>query len=276
MSDVIGVDVSHWQGDMDWDRCLQAGAVFAFVRAGSISTSGVLYADYKWERNKIEAPLRLPCGAYWFFRPQFDPVSQADFFCALLEGVELKLPPVLDVESDGGLSPAAYADAIKACLDRIEARYRKPIIYTSRSKWAYVEPRPYWGNYELWVAHYTTSDTPLLPSAWQRWTFWQFTASGDGPAYGAQSASIDLNRFNGTLDEFNAYIGDNQMRFKFYRAKSKGAIVRRIADNVAVGLLPPNIIFLADEESLPDQPDKIIVGEIYYVLVNQVESIELL
>jgi hypothetical protein len=118
------------------------------------------------------------------------------------------MPPVIDVETSGGTSPATYANRIKKFLDRVESLTGyKPIIYTSRSKWAEVEPRSYWGEYDLWVAHYTTGPEPLVPTAWDEYTFWQYTSRGRGATYGAGSNYIDLNRFNGTEDEFLLYLG---------------------------------------------------------------------
>ena len=206
---VLGVDVSKWQGVMDWGKCAAAGAKFAFIRAGSIDgITGICYTDDQWNTNKVEAPKHLPIGAYWYFRPQFNPVSQADYFCNLISGVEIKLAPVLDVETNGGLSPAAYADAIKAFLDRVEALTGEwPLIYTSVWKWAQVEPRPYWPNYELWVAHYTPNVEPLIPPAWYEWTFWQQSSTGPGATYGAESDSIDLDYFNGDEQDLADYIG---------------------------------------------------------------------
>jgi GH25 family lysozyme M1 (1,4-beta-N-acetylmuramidase) len=126
----------------------------------------------------------------------------------LLDGEDWKLPPVADIENDGGLSPSDYADSVTAFVQRIENLAGiKPIIYTSRYKWSAVEPRPYWNRYDLWVAHYTTLSEPLLPEAWDTWVFWQYTSQGDGDKYGASSNHIDLNRFNGDEEDLQEYIG---------------------------------------------------------------------
>ncbi len=205
---LLGADISKWQGDYDWEKGADAGLKFAFIRAGSISTGGTLYMDYQYMKNVSVGPDYMPIGCYWYYRPQHSPEAQALYFWNLLDGEDWELPPVADIENDGGLTPADYADSVKAFLDRIEnLSGEKPIIYTSRYKWAQVEPRPYWGSYDLWVAHYTTQSEPLLPPAWDDWKFWQYTARGDGDKYGAESAYIDLDRFNGDEEDLKKYIG---------------------------------------------------------------------
>ena len=220
---ILGVDVSKWQGLIDWNTCREAGAQYAFIRAGSCNAvSGVCYEDNLFKENSgyfedhQGAPALMPVGYYWYFRPQHNPMSQANYFCDLLDGADYLLPPVIDCENNGGLSPSAYADSIKTFLDRVEARTGyKPIIYTSKSKWAEVEPRSYWPSYDLWVAHYTLNTEPLVPDG-LTWTFWQYTSQGDAVTYGGPGPpsgddDIDLNWFNGTEDEFLLYIGATPM-----------------------------------------------------------------
>jgi lysozyme len=209
---IKGVDVSWWQGLIDWQICREAGALFAFIRAGSCnSVTGENYEDFLFRENAEDAPKLMPVGYYWYFRPQHSPTSQADYFSNLVLAEDFLMPPVADIENNGGLSPAAYADSIKAFLDRVESLTGyKPIIYTSSGKWADVEPRPYWDDYDLWVAHYTSNPEPLVPEAWNLngWIFWQYTASGDAEEFGGPGPpsgddDIDLNWFNGTEDEFH-------------------------------------------------------------------------
>ena len=105
---LLGVDVSKWQGDMNWDQCASAGAGFAFVRAGSIdNTSGNCYTDYQFIRNISLAPDYIPTGCYWYFRPNHDPIRQADYFSDLIGEEAWLIPPVLDLETTGGKTPSA-------------------------------------------------------------------------------------------------------------------------------------------------------------------------
>jgi GH25 family lysozyme M1 (1,4-beta-N-acetylmuramidase) len=154
-------------------------------------------------------------------------LNQADYFSNLILQENWLLPPVADIENNGGLSPAAYADAVKLFLDRVESLTTiKPIIYTSRSKWAQVEPRVYWPTYDLWAAHYTANLEPLIPEGWLTWQFWQYTSSGDGPTYGAERAAIDLNWFNGDLDDLHEYIGVPTMPKVVKVNKHRNAVIQ--------------------------------------------------
>jgi GH25 family lysozyme M1 (1,4-beta-N-acetylmuramidase) len=72
------------------------------------------------------------------------------------------------------------------------------LIYTNYSYWLNIMGQPDWGvKYQLWIAAWTNAAAPVVPKPWGRWTLWQFTSSGDGPAHGVQSARVDVNRFNG-------------------------------------------------------------------------------
>src|SRR3990167_893806 len=213
MANVIGIDVSHHQGTMNWAKAVSAGAKFAFVRAGSINaTSGILYTDYKFTENASIAPTLLPTGFYWFFRSQWNAINQANYFCDLIQGKKALLPPVLDVETnDTLLSQSLFGIRIKAALDTIEARTGKiPIIYTSAGKWNPWAGKPTWASrYDLWIAHYTTRPQPYMPYSWATWRFWQWSADGNmrGPEFGGQSTSMDINYFLGDETAFRAYIG---------------------------------------------------------------------
>ncbi|MHC4336115.1 MAG: glycoside hydrolase family 25 protein [Planctomycetota bacterium] len=153
---LLGVDVSKWQGEMEWQRAADAGAKFAFIRAGSISVGGTLYTDYHYMRNVTLAPDHFPVGCYWYFRPQHDPVSQADYFCDLLDGEAWIMPPVLDLETDGGLSMAGVTQAAKSFILQVYNRLQVwPLLY-SRSLWlnANVNEDEIWDYVEYWCARY--------------------------------------------------------------------------------------------------------------------------
>jgi len=218
---VLGVDVSKWQGVMDWQKCYNAGAKYAFIRAGSIDNlTGVPYYDYQYPLNAMDAPKYLPVGFYWYFRPNHDPLVQADYFCDLIEDDSWLLPPVIDVEDAGGKTPGQVADAVIAFLVRVFERLGfLPIIYTRASFWnPSVAIRDNWSLYDLWIARYTTLPEPwgnvgdgtwLKPRDWTEWTFWQHSADGNGlgNVYGAESDSIDLDYFNGDEQDLADYIG---------------------------------------------------------------------
>ncbi len=209
-----GIDVSKWQGQMDWAKARSAGAKYAFVRAGSISTGGVAYTDYQFDRNSQVAPDYFPVGFYWYFRPQFDPAAQAEYFCNLIKDKKFLLPPVLDLEDDGGLSMAQLTEAAKIFICEVYARLEKWSLLYSRSVWlnANALEDDVWDFVEYWCARYKAgltgpwSDGYCIPLFFDDWRFWQWTSSGDGAAFGARSRSIDLNYFNGDQAAFDEYV----------------------------------------------------------------------
>ena len=220
MSDVLGIDVSKWQREMDWPTAKKAGAQFAIIRAGSInSVTGQCYEDYQFIRNSGLAPEYMPFIAYyWYFRPQWGPKKQADYFCTLTEGAFRNLRLVADVETDGNLSDYHAGESVQIFCERIRENVgQDPTMYTRAYFFnSEIEERPLWPKLDLWIARYTSrpepwgnpGDSPLIvPRDWADWDFWQWSAdrNGRGAEFGAKSASIDLDYFNGDIDALAAY-----------------------------------------------------------------------
>ncbi len=224
---VLGIDVSKWNLEMNWSIAKAAGARFAFIRAGSISTTGVCYTDYQFLRNARIAPEYMPVGFYWYFRPQFSAEKQADYLCELIQQQDYKLQPVLDLEADGGLSPAQITKSGADFALMVNARLGVlPILY-SRGAWLnqYTVPDPLLKILHLWIARYTFKKKPwgnilpwpdwpgVKPRDFNEWLFWQWSAKGNGRGkeFGATATgaaiSMDLNRFNGTQEELDRYAG---------------------------------------------------------------------
>jgi lysozyme len=211
---ILGLDVSKWNKEMDWAKASSAGAKFAFIRAGSISaTNGISYTDYQFDRNAKIAPDHMPVGFYWYFRPQWCALDQAEYFCNLIKDKGYRLPPVLDLESSWGMSAERITEAAKIFITEVYVRLDVwPLLY-SRSGWLdnFTVPDAVWDFVDLWVARYNASltgpwsDGHCIPRDFDDWKFWQYTSKGSGAQYGSQSASIDLNYFNGdqvALDEY--------------------------------------------------------------------------
>ena len=207
---IIGVDVSKWQGVIDWAVAAER-ANFAYIRAGY----GNAYFDERLVANVTGCNNNgIPFGLYWFATPDKDWRKHADNFAiACRHGGELT--PVLDAEVTGGLGKTALESWLYKFTNQFEqAAGRELAIYTSPGFWNTNMPATNWAkNRRLWVAHWTTAAQPTLPNEWtainqpRTWTFWQYTARGDGLLYGAQSKSIDLNRFNGDREAFKAAFG---------------------------------------------------------------------
>ena len=196
-----GIDVSKWQGNIDWDQVAGAGVSFAFIRV----SDGVNTYDNKFQYNWSEAQrVGILRGVYQFFRPGQDSVAQADLLISEIGGAMTTgdLPPVIDVEASSGLSKAAVAAAVQQWLDRIEAVLGvTPILYTSPGLWSsYVNSNAF-SAYPLWVAHYYVT-CPRMPTGWTHWEFHQYGDNGTIP--GINTTSVDMNVFNGTLADLQS------------------------------------------------------------------------
>ncbi len=221
MTNALGIDVSTWDGVMNWPKAASAGAKFAFVRAGSINNvTGVCYTDFQYERNISIAPGYMPTGCYWYFRPKHDTLKQADYMIALLgANLDWKLRPVIDVENNGGL-PAATVDLrVAQMVNRLHEKLNAwPIIYTRASFWnPSVASHPLWHSLDLWAARYKESLTsPWSDDAckfrdWTDWRLWQFSAdtppNGRGAEFGSEADNVDLDLFNGDEAAFRVWAG---------------------------------------------------------------------
>ena len=194
-----GIDVSAWQGVIDWQAVAGDGIQFAFVRASHGLDGGDPYFAENWAGTKANGIVR---GAYQYFTPEADTLAQADLLLAtmgpLLPG---DLPPVLDIEDHGGLSASALAAEAARWLDHVEAAIgRKPLIYTGKYFWQDHVGSDAFAEHPLWVAQWGVT-CPDLPSPWARWTFQQTSATGSIAGVGGD---VDTDLFNGTLAELGA------------------------------------------------------------------------
>jgi len=189
-----GIDVSKWQGEIDWRRVHKAGIVFAFVRLAD-----GLDADERFRENwKATRHAHVRRGAYQYFRASEDGKQQADFALKMLRHAgHADLPLVADVETDDGQPREVVQAELQKWLARVEKRLHvRPLVYLSpKLGGAMLDGR--FGRWPLWVAHYEV-DCPTLPDGWERWTFWQHAKTGrvDGI-----NGDVDLDHFAGTKKE---------------------------------------------------------------------------
>jgi len=205
-----GIDVSHFQGAVDWAAVAGAGMAFAYAKASDGGTGTDPRFAANWAAMKAAGVLR---GAYHFFRPATSAEAQADHYVQLVGALAPgDLPPMLDVEETATkTSPEQWAaiavadrvPLVQTWLDRVEAALGlRPILYTRAGFVEKYFPDP--GELTddlLWVAHYTSQPAPNLPPGWTDWTLWQFSETGTVAGVGG---AVDLDRFNGTLDDLRA------------------------------------------------------------------------
>lgn len=201
-----GIDVSKWQGDMNWS------VAKPLIDYTIIKASENIWEDEKYARNVDECLNKnIQLGVYHFCRPQYDWREQAAFFASRVTG---SLPAFADLEVTGGLTPTYLERWIHNFVDEVQNRSGYTVgIYTRASFWDLYVARNGWAyRHPLWVAHFNSYITqPKIPYDWFEWKFWQWSAdgNGEGSLYGAQSNSIDKNRFNGNTDQLYEWIGVN-------------------------------------------------------------------
>ena len=193
---IRGIDVSKWQGTIDWDAVAQTDTRFVFIRA----SDGTNYLDEQFYRNWSEAErVGLLRGVYQYFRPDQDVASQAQILLERMgpmgPGV---LPPVIDVEEPDAASPAEWRRTVGEWIDIVEGALGvRPIIYTGGYFWDGSVDSSAWADYPLWVPHWGT-DCPNLPTAWSDWVFHQDSDSG---RVSGISGNVDTNWFNGSYQD---------------------------------------------------------------------------
>lgn len=198
--EVHGIDISHYQGVINWKQLAQTHAGefpirFIFMKA----TEGGDHSDHTFLQHFDSArKYNFIRGAYHFFRPHTDARKQADFFIHNVNLLSGDLPPVLDVEDRGKRSKEELQRAVKTWLDDVEAHYGvKPILYTSyKFKMRYLD-NPVFDAYPYWIAHYYVDSVRYKG----RWHFWQHTDVGTVPGV---EEEVDLDVFNGTLEQLDS------------------------------------------------------------------------
>ena len=180
---VQGIDVSYFQGDIDWRKVAKAGIRFAYIKA----TEGADRVDPKFRRNWREAKRAgLARGAYHFMYWCSSAEDQAAWFTAQVPNDTTSLPPVLDVEWNShsptcpGRLPRAKAIAkMKVMLEAMEAHTgKRPLIYTD-PKFHHDVLEGQFSDYDFWLRSVAAKPEDKFRS--RDWAFWQFTTTGRVP-----------------------------------------------------------------------------------------------
>jgi lysozyme len=199
---VLGCDVSHWDGEIDWKT---AGLWLSFCYFKC--SDGASFVDPQFAANQAGCEERgMPHAPYHYFQPEIDPVKQASWFIKQA-GVQYQRY-IVDVEQIPTDGVSDVGASLYEFLLSVEGQIGKRCaIYTSAGFWnEHVHPKPAWAkDYELIVAHYTAEHLPLLPIGWSNWRIWQYTDSFYFPGC---SSAADGNWYNGTLEECRQWFGN--------------------------------------------------------------------
>lgn len=193
-----GIDVSEWQGDIDWQQVKDAGIEFAIIRLGyRRSETGELSTDEKALANlQGAAEAGIPTGAYFFSQAVStkEALEEAEYALSLLEGYTLTYPLIYDWEYLGEDARTADVDArtltdcIKTFCGRVEAEGYESMIYFNphfhENEVLYLEELT---DYHFWLAMYDTQmDYPYQID------MWQYSCTGSVPGI---TGDVDLNLY---------------------------------------------------------------------------------
>ncbi len=200
---VRGIDVSAYQGDIDWSVLSKEGIDFAFIKA----TEGSTFVDRKFEYNITESQKQdIFVGAYHFFSFESGGQTQAENFIKTVTHNENMLPPVVDLEFygkfvDNPKDANEVLPELDVLLSELEKHYgKKPIIYVTEESYELYLVGKY-EEYDIWIRNVIFE--PNLSDG-RKWTFWQYTNRERLNGYKGEERFIDMNVFHGTEEEFLA------------------------------------------------------------------------
>ncbi len=176
--DILGIDVSHHQGSIDWKKVKKAKPDLAFVYVKC--TEGKDYVDPKFKVNAEGASSQgYKVGAYHYFRMTSSAHDQFDSFKKQMDAVHIDLVPMVDVERGDGKPRKELQDSLQVLLALLEDAYgKKPMIYgTNRSYNEYCAPE--FNYYPLYIGRYG-KNKPVVTGP-SHYTIWQFSESAKIP-----------------------------------------------------------------------------------------------
>lgn len=202
-----GIDVSTYQGVIDWSKVAASGVKFAYIRAGDGMGTDAQFAR-NWAGAKAAGILR---GAYTYYRARHDGAQQAQKMLAQLGSDPGELPPACDIETLDDQPVATLLAGVQAWLGAIkDATGRTPVIY-SGAFWHFNVGSAAFAEYPLWTPDYSDPRCPGVPKGWANWKIWQHTSSGVVPGI---TGRVDMNYFNGSEAELRSFAGKSSVLWR--------------------------------------------------------------
>jgi len=190
----LGMDVSRYQGKIDWQQIKKEGKIqFVFIKAtqGKSLTDPLYWKNYFGSKNH-----QILCGSYHYFIPYLDGALQAEHFLANSKIEKGDLRPVLDIEDMHWKGPAALRKEIDRFIQVVKQKTGQEVILYSGNNFYKKYLKNYYPHHTAWIAHYKIAN---INHHINRWHIWQYTETGKVKGV---PGNVDLNLFNGTLQEF--------------------------------------------------------------------------
>ena len=207
---IHGIDVSKFQGDIDWSQVAGSGVKFAWIKA----TEGGDNADARFQANWTAAKeAGVPHGAYHFVYWCRPPMEEMANFEQNAPADPDALPPVLDVEATPTsktchrhlTQEGAIAD-MRVMLEEMERHYgKRPIIYTTVDFYEAILSDGAFSDYPIWVR--STKYHPAVKYGSRAWQFWQYQSDGQTPGI---NGNVDRDVFYGSEQQWEAFLKQQQ------------------------------------------------------------------
>ncbi|MBW3095937.1 glycoside hydrolase family 25 protein [Pseudohoeflea sp. DP4N28-3] len=202
---VHGIDVSKYQGSIDWRKVRAAGAAFVFLKA----TEGGDRVDDRFDTFwRGAAAAGLPHAPYHFYYFCRSAADQARWFIRNVPKAAVKMPPVLDMEWNAASpscklrpDPQTVRREMRVWLKAVERHYgKRPIIYTTVD-FHRENLDGHFRDHQFWLRSVAAHPSEIYPG--HPWTFWQYTGTGKMPGV---TGHTDINAFAGSRAEWNAWL----------------------------------------------------------------------
>ena len=187
---IIGIDISHHQGDINFDEVVNMretkdSVQFVYIK----STEGSTHKDRHFDKNAEGfAAYKMKYGFYHYYQPNTSAILQADFFCETIKGYNFKLIPVIDIEVKGALKATALVDSIEQFMNRVEEQLQvRPMIYTFISFYNDYLIKSKLQNELFWLASYSRKNEFMNK---ENILIWQFTEKSNVDGIGT---NVDMN-----------------------------------------------------------------------------------
>ncbi len=261
---IHGIDVSKYQGDIDWQSVRQSGIEFAYIKA----TEGADKADPKFRQNWADAKAAgLRRGAYHFAYWCRRPEEEMRNFIATVPNDPDSLPPVLDVEAtptSGTCKKTLYREEtiaqMRRMLEMMEQAYgKRPVIYSTVDFYqSILEPNEL-SEYPIWVR--STKYSPHVRYGQRKWHFWQYQSDARVPGI---RGNVDRNAFGGDHNQWLAFAGGERGTAMGYAPNaqtmapmaSTPSIPGSIASPMPQGMTTPRSIEALIAAAPPVDPDE--------------------
>lgn len=197
-SGTFGIDVSKWNGNINWNAVKASGVSYAIIRCGYRgSSTGALIEDPKFRSNIAGAKAAgLKVGVYFFTQAinEVEAVEEASMVASLCAGYGINYPVFIDVESGpraNAISAAQRTAVVKAFCETVKSKGYTPGVYANKTWFTSYMDTSQFGGYKIWLAQYNASG----PTYKGRYDLWQYTSKGS------------VSGINGNVDLNQSYLG---------------------------------------------------------------------